>query len=151
MIIKNPITLNNSDGFTEKQKDVLNSMIVAERNRWDRKSQQKVNKSRLVDGIDEISGVVTSAKSYMYNNFVTMHFFLHSIGLSSKKVKIITAKKEIDTLLITGNKYSPYDMEGEIGTYISFSFDGKDIYAELLDEECKETFYCDLNMKVKNG
>lgn len=142
--------MNNADGYTEQQKDVINSMIIAERNRWERKSNQTKNKFYLKEGIESQSGIISGGRAYCYNRMVQMHFYINSKGLlSTKPITIIVAKSNILSFTIVGNKYQPYDESGDISNFITFKIEDNKLWAIKNSDDVEDTFDCNLVMELE--
>lgn len=135
-------TLNNSDGYDKQQTKMLNQMLLAERNRWVNKSKQLTIPAKEGDALDSASEVVITPQALSYAGFVGNLFYLDSKDIPmDKDIKLMTLRKTITSLVITGNRYVQYEEEDDLSLFFQFWYKGKEIWCRKLSE-VSDQFRC---------
>lgn len=135
MAVRNIVTLNNSDGFTAKQTAVLNRMLIAERDRWSKRSTQKINEPFISDALTSVSGIVSARQTQSFNGMVNIQFYLNdSLLKKDEEVEIISTKKNIKSWQLSGNMYNPGSEEGDISKFLLFRIDGNKVFVTAISD-----------------
>lgn len=126
-------TLNNADGFSKRETSVLNRALLAEMNRWIRKSIQPVAEPLFEDILVSASGLVSASQTQSYNNTVTLHFYLNSSLLKKGvEIELLELKRNILSFYVDGNIYSPFEEDGDISNYLVFRAEKNKMYVDTI-------------------
>lgn len=135
MAVRNIVTLNNSDGFTAKQTAVLNRMLIAERDRWSKKSTQKINEPFISDALTSVSGIVSARQTQSFNGMVNLQFYLNdSLLKKDEEVEVLSTKSKIKSWQLSGNMYNPGMEEGDISKFLLFRIDENKVFVTAISD-----------------